>query len=72
MALKPTDSPPLRRDNTETLDEIGREGTPGQWYEVSKYDNPASARDAAFNLRKRYPDMDITTNDGVLKARSKA
>ena len=69
MALTPSAPPPERRDNMGKVDEIRKTGTVGEWYLVAEYDNHATARDAAFNLRHRNPDMEVVPDTGAVKAR---
>jgi len=48
---------------------------PGMWAEIARFPNPASARDCAYVLRKRYDgfqiraEKDAYTNEGTVQAR---
>lgn len=68
----PTAPPPQRRNNMGAIDDVRRNGKRGEWYAVAEYDNLATARDAAFNLRMRNPDMEVVPDKGIVKARRPA
>ena len=71
MALQEADAPSTGRDLKGIVEEIYTQGKMGQWYFVTSYDNPATARTTAHTLRGRYKLLDIRADEGTILARIK-
>ena len=68
--LIPAPEPPSKyRRNQQTCEAIKQDGVPGTWYIVAEYDITASARDAAAKLRRRNPDLEFRSEQGVVYGR---
>jgi hypothetical protein len=67
--LTPAEGPTIGRRLQLTVDEIREEGDGDQWYLVARYENHATARDAAHRLRGRNEDMEVSAERGSVFAR---
>ncbi len=72
MALEEASAPPSQRNLKGIVEEIQRDGISGTWYFVTSYDIVSSARTQAYDLRSRFPDLDIRAEAGSILARRKA
>ena len=70
MTLTPVEGPTTRpRKLKAAIEAVLDQGTPGQWYLITRYEKPESARSAAYRLRSDYPALEIQAEKGSVYAR---